>query len=85
MVYKTVSFPDAGTKSKLFTEAIDWLKNNYYPFVDTYTIKAIDMRMLGKADDAILVGDKRVFSYISSDGASGSATRPMTLTVISAV
>ncbi len=58
LIFKTVSLSDADNQAKLFTEACEWIKNNYQPAVTKYNVKAVDMRQIGENTSKILVGDR---------------------------
>lgn len=66
-IYKSMSFSNADSESKLRSYAVDWVKRNYYGIVTTFTVKAIDMHMLGSSDPQILVGDVVDVTYPEYD------------------
>lgn len=67
VIYKTMSFQNADTAAKLETYVKDWVKRNYYGILRTFTVKAIDMHMVGDGDPKILAGDCVDFTYPEYD------------------
>ena len=57
IIYKTQSFSNADKKEKLWEYAVDWIKNNYYGMVTSFSVKAIDMYITNQSDTRILMGD----------------------------
>ena len=57
IIYKTASFPNADTQKKLWDYATDYIKNNYYGMVTSFSIKAIDMHIQNGSYPKILLGD----------------------------
>ena len=59
-IYKTVNFPNAWNAELLRQYAYDWIKKNYYGALRSFSVKAIDMKMIGATDntnDMIFAGD----------------------------
>lgn len=59
-IYKTVNFPNAYNADLLSSYAHDWIKKNYYGAIKAFTVKAVDMKMVGETDntdDIIMAGD----------------------------
>ena len=59
-IYKTVNFPNAWNAELLAQYAYDWIKKNYYGALRSFSVKAVDMKMIGATDntnDMILAGD----------------------------
>ena len=83
-IYKTVSFPNASTKKELFEQACRWFKNNYQPYVENYTIKALDMRIIGETGRPLLCGDIVRFDYSVDPVADEQSTKKALYTIISA-
>lgn len=57
-IYKTVSFSNANTQAKLWSYAVDWIKENYIGKNRQFTITAIDLHSMGYSCDKITVGDR---------------------------
>ena len=81
-IIKTVSFDDATTKEKLYTEACEWIKNNYQGEVSKFTIKAIDMHQIGENTSKIMVGDQVNIVYPVGDENGEFTNRSITLTCL---
>ena len=79
VIYKTESFSNASSSTDLKNYALEWIKNNYYGIVPSFSIKAIDMHMLGEKDPQILVGDVVDVSYpeYDNDGTMHLITRKL--------
>ena len=59
-IYKTVNFPNAYNKDLLAQYANDWIKKNYYGALRSFSVKAVDMKMVGEydsTDDIVMAGD----------------------------
>lgn len=66
IIYKTKSFSNAHNATQLAEYAWDWIKKNYYGSISSFSVKAIDLHMLGVAQNnipQILVGDVVDVSY----------------------
>ena len=83
MIIKPVTFNDATTKEKLFTEACEWIKNNYQGDVVKFTIKAIDMRQIGENTSKIMVGDRVRIRYLVGDETGAFSWNDILLTCLS--
>ena len=83
-IYKTVSFPNASTKKDLFEQACRWFKNNYQPYVENYTVKALDMRIIGGTGRPLLCGDIVRFDYSVDPVADEQSAKKALYTIISA-
>ena len=81
-IIKTVSFDDATTKEKLYTDACEWIKNNYQGEVTKFTIKAIDMHQIGENTSKIMVGDQVTIIYPVGDENGAFTNRTTTLTCL---
>lgn len=80
-IYKTVSFQNADTVDKLQSYAIDWIKKNYFGALRSFTVKAVDMKMIGANDntnDMILAGDCIDISYPVFDQNGNRSMTPKT-------
>lgn len=83
MIIKPVTFNDATTKEKLFSEACEWIKNNYQGDVVKFTIKAIDMRQIGENTSKIMVGDRVRIRYLVGDETGAFSWNDILLTCLS--
>ncbi len=63
VIYKTVSFPDAKTKEKLWDETKKWVKDSYFGLATSFSIKAFDMHIADSTVPKILVGDRVDINY----------------------
>lgn len=66
IIYKTVNFPNADSVGKLEEYATDWIKRNYFGALRSFTVKAIDMKMVNMdrvQNSLILAGDCVDISY----------------------
>ena len=84
IVYKTESFSNADTKEKLWNYATDWIKNNYCGKIDSFTISAIDMHLVGESSGKFLVGDRVrvIFPDIDNRMTDPTAMIDKTMTVM---
>lgn len=57
-IYKTVSFSNANTQAKLWSYAVDWIKENYIGKNRQFTVTAIDLHSIGYSCNKIAVGDR---------------------------
>lgn len=81
IIYKTVSFQNADTVDKLQSYAVDWIKKNYFGALRSFTVKAVDMKMIGANDntnDMILAGDCIDISYPVFDQNGNRSMTPKT-------
>lgn len=58
IIYKTQSFGNADTQEKLWTYAIDWIKNNYVGGITSFDISALDMHHVNGQIAKYLYGDR---------------------------
>lgn len=57
VIYKPVSFPDAKNKKQLWEEAIKWIKECYFGYSNSFSVKAIDMHILDGGAPKIILGE----------------------------
>lgn len=79
VVYLTENFPNATNSTDLKKYALEWIKHNYYGIVPSFSVKALDMHMLGETDPQILVGDVIDVTYpeYDNDGTAHTVTRKL--------
>lgn len=65
-IYKTQSFPNADNKQKLWDYAKDWIKNNYFGDVTSFSITAMDFHTQDNEVPNILVGECANVTYITA-------------------
>lgn len=58
VIYHVEQFSNADTQEKLWNYALDWIKNNYIGGLDSFTITALDMHLVGGSTGKFLVGDR---------------------------
>lgn len=81
IIYKTVNFQNADNTSKLSSYVDDWIKKNYYGALRSFTVKAVDMKMVNlddNTDDMILAGDCVDISYPEFDQNGNRKMSPKT-------
>lgn len=66
-IFKTVSFSETSDVEKLKQYGREWIRRNYYDGVISFTIKAIDLRLLGYDTDKLLLGDRIPVNFIDDD------------------
>lgn len=79
VIYLTENFSNASNATDLKNYALEWIKHNYYGIVPSFSVKAIDMHMLGEKDPQILVGDVIDVAYpeYDNDGTAHTVTRKL--------
>lgn len=84
IIYKTVNFANASTPGELRNYCLDWIKNNYYGIVHSFSVKAVDMHMIGEDEPQIFVGDCIDVEYPEFDkaGAAHMVTRKLIVKAI---
>lgn len=58
LIFKPVNFDEAHTQQKLLELAAEWIKDNYQGGVTSFSVKAVDMYLLGEDTDKLLLGDR---------------------------
>lgn len=84
IIYKTVNFENASTPAQLREYCLDWIKKNYFGIIHNFSVKGIDMHMLGESDAMILVGDCVNVTYpeFDNDGTPHTITRKVIVKAI---
>lgn len=84
IIYKTVNFENASTPAQLREYCLDWIKKNYFGIIHNFSVKGIDMHMLGESDAMILVGDCVNVTYpeFDNDGTPHTVTRKVIVKAI---
>lgn len=68
IIYKTQSFGNADTQEKLWTYAIDWIKNNYVGGITNFDISALDLHHVDGQISKYLYGDRVRVIYPDMSG-----------------
>lgn len=58
VIYKIVQFSDAAEPQLIKNYANEWIRRNYYDGVLSFTVKAVDLHLLGFNKDKLMVGDR---------------------------
>lgn len=64
LIFKTVEIQEASTPSELETKTAAWIKENYQGSIESFSVKAIDLRQIGENTQPILVGDQVTIKYM---------------------
>lgn len=85
LIFRTQSFPNADTKEKLWSYAVDWIKENYVGGLTSFDITAIDMHHVDGSVPKYLVGDRVQVIYpdMGLYADPGTPTITKTLTIMS--
>ena len=84
IIYKTQEFPNATTKSKLWSIAKKWVKECYFGINQGFTVKAFDMHIQDSNLPKILLGDCVDVTYkIVQNGAETWETRMLICKAVS--
>ena len=62
-IFHTEAFSNAETQAQLWEYATDWIKNNYIGGLNSFSVSALDMHVIGGSSGKFLVGDKVVLRY----------------------
>ena len=73
-IFKVVSFSDTTDKDKLIQYGREWIRRNYYDGVISFTITALDFRVLGYNAEKMLCGDRIPVTFIDDDGTRTTKT-----------
>lgn len=73
-IFKIVSFSETTDTEKLKVYGREWIRRNYFDGVISFTIKALDLRMIGYNAEKLLVGDRIPVTFIDDDGAMHTKT-----------
>lgn len=84
LIFKTVEIQEGQTSDQLLTLAAKWIKDNYQGGVESFSVKAIDLRQIGENTQKILCGDRVRLNYVtgSTDTAGHRATSVLTCTSV---
>lgn len=78
IIYKTVSFPNADSQSKLWNTTKKWVKECYFGLNPSFTVKAYDMHIEDASIPKILLGDLVDVTYkIIQNGTEIWVTKPL--------
>lgn len=78
IIYKTVSFPNADSQSKLWNTTKKWVKECYFGLNPSFTVKAYDMHIEDASIPKILLGDLVDVTYkIIQNGTETWVTKPL--------
>ena len=58
IIYKAQSFSNASTQAELWSQAIEWIKDNYFGGINTFNLTALDMHHLNVNAQKFLTGDR---------------------------
>ena len=75
-IYKVISFSEISDMEEIKTQCRKWIKDNYYDGVVAFTVKAVDLHLLGYQKDKILVGDRIEVEFL--DGYNAPVTKRLT-------
>ena len=80
VIYKTVSFSDLSEIEDIKRACREWIRRNYYDGVLSFTVKAVDLHLLGSNKNKYLCGDRTTVRFIDTN----SSPVEKTLTCMSA-
>lgn len=83
-IYKVVSFPNAHTVEDLTKWAWDWVKENYYGGMTSFTVTAVDLAIMNPLVPALYVGDRCTVQYYAGTTNGNPNVIEIVRTVISA-
>lgn len=75
-IYKVISFSDTDNVDLIKKYAREWIRRNYYDGVLSFTVKAIDLHLLGVDVDKFLTGDR--IAVLFKDGYQQNVGRTFT-------
>lgn len=64
-IYKVVSFSETSDVEKLKEYGREWIRRNYYDGVLSFSVKAVDLHLLGYNVDKLLAGDRIPVRFIN--------------------
>lgn len=64
LIFKTVDLSEETTKESLFNKAAEWIKDNYFGGIDSFTVSAIDMHLIGENEAPIMLGNRVNIQYV---------------------
>ena len=65
-IYKIVSFSDCDKKDDLIKFTKTWILRNFYDGVISFTVKAVDLHLLGYNKDKLQVGDRIAVEFMDT-------------------
>lgn len=68
VIYKVVSFSEISDVEELKTACREWIRKNYYDGVLSFTVKGIDLHLLGYDKDKLIVGDRIEVEFLDLYG-----------------
>ena len=80
IIYKMISFPNAETQTDLASWAWDWIRENYHGGITSFNATALDLKIIGEADNPLLAGDRVTVRYPIGNG----DIRSQVLTIVTA-
>lgn len=75
-IYKIVNFSDTKDVATLTKYAKEWIRQNYYDGVLSFTAKAVDLHLLGYDKDKFLCGDRIPVNFL--DGVKTPTKKTLT-------
>ncbi len=81
IIYKVINFSETDDIDLIKKYAKEWIKENYYDGVHAFTVKAVDLHLLGYQKDKILCGDRVPVEFSIPESNAGIVRR---LTCLSA-
>lgn len=86
IIYKTQQFQNADTQEKLWTYAVDWIKDNYAGGITSFSLTALDMHHIDEDISKYLVGDRVTMIYPDMahrvNGVTPTIQKTLTLTSV---
>lgn len=77
VIFKVVSFSELSSEDDLRNACNDWIRRNYFDGVLSFTVKLIDLHLLGYDKDQIMVGDQIRVHFL--DGVRTPTTKVLTV------
>ena len=74
LIFKTVDLSEETTKAGLFNKAAEWIKDNYFGGIDSFTVSAIDMHLIGEDEAPIMLGNRVNIQYVDDTTVSRTLT-----------
>lgn len=81
LIFKPVDLSEETTKESLFNKTAEWIKDNYFGGIDSFTVSAIDMHLIGENEAPIMLGNRVNIQYVDDV----SVSRVLTCTSIKLV
>lgn len=75
-IYKTINFSEVTDVNLLKTYCKEWIRQNYYDGVLSFTVKAVDLHLLGYDKDKLKCGDRIPVNFL--DGVKTPTTKVLT-------